>query len=277
VLVTGSSGLIGRAVVADLTEAGYKVTGADITLDHSSTGRLVNFEDLGQVIGEINGHDSVIHLAAIPSPETHPPEVVFRRNVITTFNVLEAASITGINNVVMASSLSALGFAFCHRAFNPTRVPIDETHPLLSQDAYGLSKMIGEHVAQGFIRRVPEMSLKSLRFTTVLGENQRGEIRLARKEGGGNPGAFWTYVDVRDAATSCRLAMEYRGAGHEAFYIGAPRIFACEPIEDLLAKHFPGDYPIADDLLGNMSPVDCRKAEALLGWNARYGWDGNEL
>ena len=68
-----------------------------------------------------------------------------------------------------------------------------------------------------------------------------------------------------------------RYPGHEAFYITAPNIYIDRPVEDLLKKHFPGDYPVADHIKGDVSPVDCSKAERLLGWKPRYNWDGNEF
>ena len=280
VLVSGSDGRIGKATVKELQEHGYDVTPADLNPTQDWGTQIVDFEDLGQVIGVMQGHDAVFHLAAIPSPEVHTAEVVFRTNVMSTFNVLEAATILGIKKVVMASSISALGYAYRHRPFNPHYLPIDEAHPLLSQDSYGLSKMIGEELAEGFLRRVQDMSLISLRFTFVVDETAHGwlgEAREAPTDDVSTFGAFWTYVDVRDVAVSCRLSVEYEAPGHEAFYICAPDIYRPDNIEDLLARHFPGDYPIADHIRGQMSPVDCSKAERLLGWTARYNWDGSPL
>ena len=76
-------------------------------------------------------------MAAIPAPGHHPAEVVFRNNVMSTFNVLEAATLLNVRNLVLASSISALGLAYRHRDFNPLRIPVDETHPLLSRTATG--------------------------------------------------------------------------------------------------------------------------------------------
>ena len=280
VLVSGSDGRIGRATVRELIDHGYDVTPADLNPTQDWGTQIVDFEDLGQVIGVMQGHDAVIHLAAIPSPEVHTAEVVFRTNVVSTFNVLEAATMLGIKKVVMASSISALGFAYRHRPFNPLYLPIDEAHPLLSQDCYGLSKMIGEELAEGFIRRAPEMSLVSLRFTLVVDDEAHGWIRVARAAPTGDDatfGAFWTFVDVRDAASACRLALENMASGHEAYYICAPIIYRQDDIRELMARHFPGDYPIADAVRGNASPVDYRTAQRQLGWNARYDWDGTPL
>lgn len=278
VLVTGSDGKIGTATVNELRQHGYEVTPADLYPKQDWLTQIVNFEDLGQVIGVMQGHDAVIHLAAIPTPTRHTAEVVFRNNVMSTFNVFEAATILGIKNVVTASSLSALGYAYMHRHFDPVTIPIDEDHPLLSQDTYGLSKMIGEELAEGFVRRTPDLATVSLRFTWVLDEAQHASIQRIRQADNDDPiGAFWTYVDVRDAALSCRLSMEYATAGHEAFYICAPNIYLDTPVNELLASNYTGDYPVIEHITGNISPVDCSKAEQLLGWKARYNWDGTKL
>ena len=280
VLVSGSDGRIGSATVRELQDHGYDVTPADLNPTQDWGTQIVNFEDLGQVIGVMQGHDAVIHLAAIPSPEVHTAEVVFRTNVVSTFNVLEAATILGIKKVVMASSISGLGYAYRHRPFNPLYLPIDEAHPLLSQDCYGLSKMIGEELAEGFLRRTPDMSLVSLRFTLVVDDEAHVWLREARSAPTGDDatyGAFWTFVDVRDAASACRLALEYEAPGHEAYYICAPIIYRTDDIRDLMARHFPGDYPIGDAVRGTASPVDYSKAQRQLGWKARYDWDGRQL
>lgn len=280
VLVSGSDGRIGRATVEELHAHGYEITPADLNPRQPWGAQQVDFTDLGQVIGVMQGHDAVIHLAAIPSPDAHTAEVVFRANVMSTFNVLEAATILGISNIIMASSISALGYAFRHRPFNPLYLPIDEAHPLLSQDCYGLCKMVGEELAEGFQRRVPEMSLASLRFTFVVDDEAWSWLPAARAQPTDNHstyGAFWTFVDARDAAAACRLALEYKQPGHEALYICAPTIYRKEDIRDLMAKHFPGDYPIGDAVRGTVSPVDAKKAERLLGWKARYDWDGGPL
>ena len=280
VLVSGSDGRIGRATVVELRAHGYDVTPADLKATQPWDTQIVDFTDLGQVIGVMRGHDAVVHLAAIPSPSVHTADVVFRTNVISTFNVLEAATILDLRNITMASSISALGYAFRHRPFNPLYLPIDEAHPLLSQDCYGLSKMIGEELADGFFRRNPAMSLVSLRFTTVLVESAQPWLPAAREQPTDDVstfGAFWTFVDVRDAASACRMALEFQAPGHEAFYICAPIIYRPDDIRDLMAKHFPGDYPIADSVRGVASPVDVSKAARLLGWRARYNWDRSPL
>jgi nucleoside-diphosphate-sugar epimerase len=281
VLVTGSDGMVGRAVVQDLHEHGYHVTCVDKHVTRKWGTKIVDCEDLGQVVSVMSGQDAVIHLAAIPNPIRHPAEVVFRNNTLSMFNILEAAAILGIHKVVLASSISALGTAFRFRPFSPLSVPIDEEHPLLAQDAYGLSKMTGELLAEGYVRRIPDLSLASLRFSLVIDEAVRtefiGSLENRAHLGEEMASVFWTYIDVRDVAASCRLAMQAKFTGHEAFYIAAPQILADRPVEELLASYYPGDYPVAAAIRGSASPVDCSKAERILGWKALYNWEGREF
>ncbi len=281
VLVTGSDGMIGRWVVRDLNEYGYQVTPVDKYPAQKWSSIIVDCENLGQVVSVMKDHQAVIHLAAIPSPTSHPAEVVFRNNVLSTFNILEAAKILGIKNVVLASSISALGAAFGTHPIKPLYVPIDEKHPLLSQDAYGLSKMVGEVVADSYKRLIPDLCLVSLRFTLIVDDGVRArisqELHGQENMNSSYAGVFWTYVDVRDAATACRLAMETSQPGHEAFYIAAPNLLVTDPIEELLAKYYPGDYPVAAHIRGSASPLDCSKAERVLGWKAVYQLDGTKF
>jgi len=281
VLVTGGDGLIGRAVVQDLRECSYQVTPVDKYPTQKWGTKTVDCEDFGQVVSVMRGHDAVIHLAAIPNPNHNPAEVVFRNNVVSTYHILEAAAILSIKNVVLASSISALGTVNMVQHFNPQQIPIDENHHLLSQDAYGLSKMVGEGLADGFQRRIPDMSMVSLRFTMTVNDDIRERFikhyRTQENQSNVLYGVFWTYIDVRDAAFSCRLAMEFNTPSHEAFYIAAPEILLDAPVEELLAQYYPGDYAVAAHIRGSASPIDCSKAERLLGWKAKYNWEGNAL
>ncbi len=108
VLVTGSEGRVGRAVVSELRGHGYRVTPADRSPQHADDTKVVGMQDLGQVLGVMQGENAVVHMAAIPSPGNYPPEVIFRNNVMSTFNIREAATLLGVQKVVLASSISCL-------------------------------------------------------------------------------------------------------------------------------------------------------------------------
>jgi nucleoside-diphosphate-sugar epimerase len=114
VVVTGGSGLLGVWVVKSFLEYGYEVLNADIRRSPEMGVRTVitDLENLGEVYGALQGADAVVHLAAIPQAYTHSNDRTFRNNVMTTYNVLEAAAGLGIRKAVIASSESSYGLCF---------------------------------------------------------------------------------------------------------------------------------------------------------------------
>ena len=82
IAVTGSSGHLGRAVVEDLLAHGYDVVGIDraAVTDGVLTTREWDGRSVDAIAGWLDGCDALIHLAAIPAPVGHPPEVVFTNN-----------------------------------------------------------------------------------------------------------------------------------------------------------------------------------------------------
>jgi nucleoside-diphosphate-sugar epimerase len=272
VVVTGGSGLAGRAVVAGLLEHGFDVTNVDLV---ASVGpapfRRADLEDLGQVYSCLRGAEAVVHFAAIPRPTLDVPEVVFRTNVMSAFNVLEAASALGITRVVSASSVSVLGFPFFERPFAPDYVPIDEAHSLLPQDAYALSKRIGEELADGFARR-GRLTVVSLRFPWIHTPRTFAEQVLPLwADPAAGASNLWSYIDSRDVAEAVRLALTAEIGGHEACFVAASDSFMPIPSRVLVTEHYPTTI-IRDDLTDHAPLLNSAKAEALLGFRARYSW-----
>ena len=272
VVVTGGSGLAGRAVVEGLVEHGFDVTNVDLVAsDGPAPFRRADLEDLGQVYGCLRGAEAVVHFAAIPRPTFDVPEVVFRTNVMSAFNVLEAASALGINRVVSASSVSVLGFPFFEQPFAPDYVPIDEAHPLLPQDAYALSKRIGEELADGFARR-GRLSVVSLRFPWIHTPRTFAEqVRPLWADPAAGASNLWSYIDTRDVAEAVRLALTAEIGGHEACFVAAADSFMPIPSRVLVADHYPTTI-IHDELTDHVSLLSSAKAEALIGFRARHSW-----
>jgi nucleoside-diphosphate-sugar epimerase len=272
VVVTGGSGLAGRAVIEGLVEHGFDVTNVDLVAsDGPALFQRADLGDLGQVYGCLQGTDVVVHFAAIPRPTFDVPEVVFRTNVMSAFNVLEAASTLGIGRVVYASSVSVLGFPFFEQPFAPDFVPIDEKHPLLPQDAYGLSKRIGEELADGFSRR-GRLSVISLRFPWIHTPRTFAEqvlpLSVDPAAGASN---LWSYIDTRDVAEAVRLALTVEIEGHVACFVAAADSFMPIPSRVLVADHYPTTV-IREELTDHASLLSSALAEALLGFRARHSW-----
>ncbi len=279
VVVTGACGKLGRAVVSALEERDIDVLGVDKGPQREGERRChrVDLDDLGQVYGALAGADAAIHLGAIPSPLSHPPEVVFRNNVLAQFNVCEAAATLGVRRVVSASSVSALGFPYQHRWSEPRDVPIDEGHPLLPQDAYGLSKAVGEEIAAAYCRRGAG-SAASLRFSTILTEDTYQRfIAGVRRDPGASAHLLWSYVDLRDAVQACLLALTAPFDGHHPLFITADDTTADVPTDTLLARYFPNvarHTPASDSAMAHArwSLLDGARARAVLGYRPQHSW-----
>jgi nucleoside-diphosphate-sugar epimerase len=269
VAVTGASGRIGRFAVRELLRAGYDVRQVDRT--HPGEGEAAfiqtDIRDLGQVCVALHGCDAVLHLAAIPTLTGQSAPEVFAVNVLGTFNVCEAAALLGIGRVAAISSASALGVAYRHRTVQLNYLPVDEDHPLVPQDAYGLSKQVGEDVLRALHRRTDAVTV-SLRFPAVLdvvGQPEQVAALAADEQRALH--TLWAYLDLRDAALACRLALEARGLSGEGLYVAAPEGLNAEPSAALAARHFP-DAEVRADATGHWAMLDSQRAERLLGFRA---------
>ncbi|GHO72130.1 epimerase [Ktedonobacter sp. SOSP1-52] len=276
VVITGASGAIGQAIVPRLLAEGIEVIGLDKKASQLGI-RLVLADlcDLGHVYTALIGADAVIHLGALPSPHHAPADVVYSNNVLSQFNVFEAAANLGIRRIVNISSVSALGFPFQLRSFQPYYFPIDEEHPLLPQDSYGLSKATGEEIAAAYCRRGCG-SVASLRLSTVVGPDEREKYHMVIDRAREHPDRgirdLWSYVDARDVAQACLLALTANFEGHQPFFITAADTMSLLPTDELLDRYYP-DVPRRDGVRpGRWSLLDGKKASQLLGYHPSYSW-----
>jgi nucleoside-diphosphate-sugar epimerase len=169
VLVTGGVGNVGKAATRRLVEHGYdvRVIGLDreVNLPGAEfvTCDIMNFDDLR---AQMRGCDAVVHLAAIRGPQLAPGHTVFEINVAGTFNVFEAAAAEGIRRIAQASSINAFGCAYSITDIAPRYFPVDEEHPIMTNDPYSYSKELVEDIGRYFWRR-EGISSVAMRFPWV--------------------------------------------------------------------------------------------------------------
>lgn len=275
VVVTGGSGLAGQYVVHNLVQHNIGVLSVDRVSppEEISPYRRADLEELGEVYDCLAGADAVVHLAAIPRPQYDTSQVVFRTNVMVSYNVLEAAVNLGISRVVYVSSVSVLGVPFNYTPLSPYYVPIDEQHPKTPQDPYALSKKFGEDLAEAFVQRsAGYLSVVSLRFPWIhTPETFREQIVPLEDDSDDAVANLWSYIDARDVARACRLALEADVAGHETFFISAPDTFAETPTETLVRRHYP-ETEIRAELDGTQALISTEKAQRVLGFAAEHTW-----
>ena len=274
VAVTGGSGRAGAYIIRELAEHGRQVRNVD---QRGPAGDLpagfyrTDATDLGQTMAALEGAEAVIHLAAIVHPLSDPPQVVFHTNVMSTWNVLQAAELLKLPKVILASSINAIGMAYSKENVPPRYLPVDEEHPPRAEDSYSLSKWVGEQIADGFARRRP-VQIASFRFHG-LWDTQSDSARRRPAQTDPAPGAkqLWGYTDLTDAARACRMALEADWQGHEVFFITAADTSLALLTREAIAATLPG-VPLRAELPGFASAFDCSKAERLFGWRAERSW-----
>jgi nucleoside-diphosphate-sugar epimerase len=276
IVVTGGAGRIGAWVVKALQDD-YEVVVFDRTPPKEPLSAQVvigDHADLGELCAACAGATAILHLSAIPGLGPQTESVIFRTNVLGTYAVHQAAAILGIDTVVSTSSQSAYGWAWGQRDFLPRYLPLDEQHPDEPDEAYGLSKVVGEQIAWSFHRKTGMRTIV-LRPPMVLAPGEYGKI-LQSSAAQHWRATLFSYVDVRDLALAFRLALERREVACEAFNVAADDALAEEPLTDLLARLDPRLASLAGALRGNQPMVSNAKIKRMLCWAPRHSWQDEE-
>jgi nucleoside-diphosphate-sugar epimerase len=286
VVVTGGSGRLGQVVVRELFTHAHQVSAVDTVKPRECPcpTYLVDLNKVQPLLDHFKSADAVIHLARQRFPYTETgfdaatqrwefPDIAgdaarFNENVAMTNNVLVAAQAAGVKKLVVGSSLAIYGLYYPVTALQPDYLPVDEDHPLRPQDPYGLSKLVGEKLCDAASLK-DGMPIASLRFSGIYTEEHR-ELLIKRRK---NPiirgtGALWSYIDVRDAARACRLALEADFSGHQTFNICAPDTIMDTPTAELAEKYLP-HVKVLGKRDGRWSGYDIAKAEQMLIFRAK--------
>lgn len=277
VVVTGGSGRLGQLVIEELFSQDYQVLSLDrlrpaVTLCPSW---IADLRSSGDVYEALVGAYAVLHLGAYQAPGLAPDAEVFSNNVTATYNVLKAAGDLGVKKAVIASSTAAFGFIYALKGILPEYLPLDEKHPSRPQDSYGLSKLVGEQIADSLALLYADMTISSLRFPGVVFDRSYESVRERWKDPGARAKTSWAYIDARDAANACRLAIEAEFNGHEIMIVAAPTSSMREPTVELIGKYLDKGIPVKTPLTGNWSGVNSAKAEKILKFKAQYGWENS--
>ena len=267
--MTGGSGKAGRWVVRDLREHGHDVVNVDVVHDGSEHGQCVvtDLTDLGQVLDVVRGSDAVVHLAAIPAPEIRPEGETFRINAVSTWNVFHAAATAGVGRVAWASSETVLGLPFDRP---PDFAPIDETITPRPESSYALSKLVGETMAVQVNRRTG-IPFVGLRISNIMEPADYARFASWQDDARIRKWNLWGYVDARDVATACRLAVEGTTTGAEIAIVAAADTVMLRDSADLLAEVFP-DVPLQRPVVGRETLLAIGRARELLGYAPAHSW-----
>ncbi len=212
VVVTGGSGRLGQFVIRDLLTHGFQVLSLDRVPPREKLcpSWLVDLRHSGDLFEALKNAYGIVHLGAYQAPNLAPDAETFSNNVSSTYNVLRAAADAKVKKVVLASSTAAFGFIYAVKLWAPDYLPLDEEHPSNPQDSYGLSKVLGEKIADSIVSVHKDMTISSLRFPGVNFDLSYESFRERWRNPSSRANGFWTYIDARDAANDLPV-----GAGGE--------------------------------------------------------------
>ncbi|MGN6681109.1 MAG: NAD-dependent epimerase/dehydratase family protein [Streptosporangiaceae bacterium] len=274
ICVTGSSGRAGRAVVAGLAEHGHGVIGVDLVPpgdDGPADFLRADLTDYGQAVEVLQGVDAVIHLANIPAPGLRTPSVTFNDNMPMNFNVFQAAAEAGLRRVVWASSETTLGLPF---STPPRYAPVDEDHYPVPNSSYALSKVASETIATE-IAKWSGIPFVALRFSNILGPADYARFPSYWDDPAERKWNLWGYIDERDVAQACRLALEAditaSGSSSASFIIAAADTVMTRPSADLMREVYPG-VPLRGEIEGNATLLSIARARQVLGFEPQHRW-----
>jgi nucleoside-diphosphate-sugar epimerase len=270
VAVTGASGKAGRAVVRDLSEHGYEVRAIDIAPAPADLGvdvLIADLTDYGQAVQSLDGCDTVVHLANIPAPGRKPDAVTFNTNITMNYAVFTAAVRLRADRVVWASSETTLGLPF---DTPPRYAPIDEAHYPYPTTAYALSKVASETIAEQ-IAAWSGLPFIALRFSNILAVADYAKVPAYWADPRSRRWNAWGYIDERDAALACRLALTADVTGAVALIIAAADTIMDRPSAELLAEVYP-QTEVRKPLSTYETLLSIDKAREVLGFEPQHSW-----
>ena len=268
ILVTGSSGFVGKNLVEEL-----KRQDADVLTLTDHDGRRIDIRDQQRVeaiINKIRNIDIVYHLAAITSVpfSFENPRETYDVNVLGTLNILELCRSCNADKIVFASS---------YVYGQPQYLPIDEKHPLQPTNPYARSKILGEELCRAYNTDFGVKCIilrpfniygvgqgKDFLIPSIIAQLRYGKIELKDPE----PKRDFIYIsDVIDAYIK---AGEFNG-DFDVFNIGYGKSYSVKEIVDKIIHLYGKDVKVKysgerrkNEIMDTIA--DIKKAKEKLGW-----------
>ena len=284
ILVTGSAGHLGEALMRTLRDQGRSTVSIDL-LTSPFTDVVGDIANRKLVDECMRGVTHVLHTATLHKPHvaTHSRQVFVDTNVTGTLNLLEAAVANKVKAFVFTSTTSTFGDALTPPPGSPAAWITEDVVPI-PKNIYGVTKTAAEDLCRLFHRnaKLPCLVLRTSRFFPE--EDDVAERASAYEDANLKVNELlYRRVDVEDVVSSLLLAMEKAPAlGFGKIIITATTPFQREDLPQLgkdapavLAKYFPG-YPEIYARLGwKMLPTldrvyDNARAREWLGWRPKY-------
>ncbi|MBV0912548.1 NAD-dependent epimerase/dehydratase family protein [Anianabacter salinae] len=288
ILFTGGSGKAGRHVVPYLIGQGHRVLNVDKTpLDADGVdNRIADLTDAGQVhdvmhsyagLDELGtgqgpkGFDAVVHFAAVPRILITSDGECYRNNVLSTYNVIDAALKAGVRKIIFASSETTYGVCFADGDRKPEFLPMTEEHPTVPEDSYAMSKVANEVTARSFQRR-SGADIYGFRINNVIEPHEYREMFPAFID---NPGLrernIFAYIDARDLGQAVDCALRTDGLGYEVFNVANDDHSVALSTQEIAERFYPG-IPFTRDMGTRETFYSNKKLKSLTGFQPAHHW-----
>jgi UDP-glucose 4-epimerase len=170
VLITGTSGFIGRALAEALSGSHNVVCLSRKPTEVAGATTLVGDFSVAEELTKLDPYDAdvVLHLAAVTGGGSE--EDGLRVNVCGTHHLLRYWISRGCRKFVLASSIAATGFQSVK--FRPLQLPMPDEHPCLDRDGYGVSKYLMEEVTRYLCRQNDDLGIVNLRLASIVPDDR---------------------------------------------------------------------------------------------------------
>jgi len=306
ILIAGGAGYVGSHTIIKLLSEGYQ----PIVVDNLSTGHekailggtfyscdIANTKEMQKILSR-HKIEAVMHFSAncYVGESVVNPHKYFKNNVSNTIALLDVMIEAGIKKFILSSTAATYG--------NPTQVPIDETHPQVPCNPYGLSKLMIEQIVNNYekpygIKHIylryfnaagsdpegrigedhyPETHIIPLLIQTAMGMKKQFTIfgtDYETKDGT----CIRDYIHVMDVADAHIKALRYLDDQRQSneFNLGTSVGYSVKEIikkvEDVTGKTIPVEY--AERREGDPAILisSAKKAKEILEWHPRYNID----
>ncbi|WP_025033094.1 NAD-dependent epimerase/dehydratase family protein [Bradyrhizobium sp. DOA9] len=259
ILVTGSAGHLGEAILRTLRGRGLPARGLDLKPSPftDSVGSIV---DPGFVRRQIDGVSAVIHTATLHKPHvaTHSKQDFVDTNITGTLNLLEAASAAGVKSFVFTSTTSAFGSQLRPEA-GQAAVWVTEELPSVPKNIYGTTKLMAENLCELFFREraLPIVALRTSRFFPEDDDDPAVRSAYTLENAQANE-LLYRRLDIADAVSAHLAAVERAPGIGFARYI----VSATSPFEQ---RHLGALARDAAAVVRELYP-ECAQLYAARGW-----------